>query len=80
MDAQTVQLVGMILGPLLGAGAGTYFGLKGALNGLKESARRADTNLEIIKDVNRQALFELIEHRKETSRYVGEIKQDIKEK
>ena len=25
----------VLLGPLLGAGAGSYFGLKGALNGMK---------------------------------------------
>lgn len=80
MDAQTIQLLGLILGPLIGAGAGSYFGLKGALNGLKESARRADGHLEQIKDTNKLALFELIEHRKESRQFVADLKEDIRGK
>lgn len=80
MDAQTLQLMSMILGPLVGAGAGTYFGLKGALNGLKESARRAEASLGSIERSNMQALFELVEHRKESKEFVRDLKQDIRDK
>lgn len=72
--------MGLILGPLIGAGAGSYFGLKGALNGLKESARRADGHLEGIKDISKEALLQLVEHRKESRQFVTDLKQDIREK
>lgn len=80
IDPQSIQLMGMILGPLLGAGAGTYFGLKGALNGLKDSARRAESSLGSIERSNMQVLFEMVEHRKESRQYVNDLKQEIKEK
>lgn len=72
--------MGLILGPLIGAGAGSYFGLKGALNGLRESARRAEGSLDSIERSNMQVLFEMIEHRKESRQFVSDLKQDIKDR
>ena len=79
IDPQNVQLVGLILGPLLSTGLGTYFGLKSGLNGLKGSASRAEQSLQSIRDTGREALQELREHRTESQRAVSELKQVVRD-
>jgi hypothetical protein len=56
------NLIGLI-GTLLGAGLGSWFGIRGALNG--------------IKDTTRQTLREVQEHRRDSVRYVAEIRRDV---
>jgi hypothetical protein len=46
----TVQLIAMIVGPLVGAGAGSYFGLRGAINGLRERSARIESTLGEVRD------------------------------
>lgn len=76
-SAETMTLVAALAGPLIGAGAGSYFGLKGALNGLKAFSHRAEAIMETIRDTNREALFELREHRKESLQWVGDLKGQV---
>lgn len=77
-DAQFVNTIAVLIGPLVGAGAGSYFGLKGALNGLKESAKRAERFLESIRDTTRVALLQLEEHRAESRAAVAELRQQMR--
>ena len=62
-DPGLVELLERIAGPLLGAGAGSYFGLKSAINGMRETTR--DT------------LKELQQHRRDSIAYVGRVEAAI---
>lgn len=61
----------VLLGPLIGAGAGSYFGLKGALNGLKERTVRIEAAqirheaaTAEVRDIARDTHFEVVEARR----------------
>lgn len=63
--------VAQILGMLLASGAGCYFGLKGALNGIKdrtvriEAAQgRQEATLADVRDISRDTHFEVVEARR----------------
>jgi hypothetical protein len=59
MDPNLLDLIST----LVGAGAGTYFGLKASLNGIKETTK--------------QTLREVQEHRRDSVRFVADIRRDI---
>ena len=61
-DLATLQLAGTILGPLIGAGAGSYFGIKSSLNGLKERSLRMENSLTDIRDHARDTLTAVKQH------------------
>lgn len=71
--SDNLQSIMALLGPLLGAGAGSYFGLKGALNGLRERTERIE------QAVNENKAM-LIQHRLDSSRYVSEVRRDIQDR
>ena len=73
----TIDSIAALIGPLVGAGAGTYFGLKGALNGLKETAKRIDLSLTEVRDIVRDTARDVEQHRQDSARYVRELKQEI---
>lgn len=58
----TSDIIGLI-GTLVGAGLGSWFGIRGALNGIKQTTR--DT------------LREVQEHRRDTVRYVADIRMAV---
>lgn len=57
-EGNILNSISAILGPLIGAGAGSYFGLKGALNGIKDRTSRieaiAQDNHDALKDIDHQ--------------------------
>ena len=61
-DLATLQLAGAVLGPLIGAGAGSYFGIKSSLNGLKERSLRMENSLTDIRDHARDTLTAVKQH------------------
>lgn len=75
--AETFGLIAALAGPLIGAGAGSYFGLKGALNGLKAFSHRAEAIMANIRDTNMEALFELKEHRRESLQWALDLKAEV---
>jgi hypothetical protein len=66
-----IAAVAAVVGPLLGAGAGTFFGLRSGLNGLKETAQRLESTLIDVRDNSRDTLNEMKHHKEDTSRRAG---------
>jgi hypothetical protein len=64
MDATALDFLEKVIGPLIGAGAGSYFGLKSALNGIRQTTR--DT------------LRELQEHRRDIPRAHAQMAEQIR--
>ena len=62
-ESSLIDALAQLAGPLFGAGLGSYFGLKSALNGIKQTTR--DT------------LREVQEHRRDTARYVADIRMSV---
>lgn len=62
----TAEMILALAAPLIGAGAGSYFGLKGALNGTREGVRQALVVLAEVRDLARDTYRDLEEHRRET--------------
>lgn len=48
--SDTFSLLAQLFGPLLGAGAGSYFGLKSALNGIRATTGRIEEKVEDTRD------------------------------
>lgn len=48
-----------IIGPLLGAGAGSYFGLKSALNGIRATTERTERKVEKIHETALEVKYRL---------------------
>lgn len=48
-----------IIGPLVGAGAGTYFGLKSALNGIRSTTERTERKVDRIHDTTMETKYRL---------------------
>lgn len=71
----TVVMVAAVLGPLVGAWAGTYFGLKGAINGLVGRTERMDETLGQVRDYTRDASLALQDHVHEGRRTARQIDQ-----
>ena len=69
----TLQLLGMIVGPLVGAGAGSYFGLKGALNGLRERSARIEGTLGEVRDHTRDTALGFRDYAKEGRAAMAQI-------
>ncbi len=63
---ETLTILAVILGPLLGAGAGTFFGLRGALNGLKERGERMEGTLDATRDYSRDSCLMMRDHQDES--------------
>lgn len=63
MDPHAWQTFAALVGPLVGAGAGTYFGLKGAINGLRERTQRIEQTQNEIRDYARDT-FHLLKERR----------------
>ena len=53
------SLAVQIVGPLLGAGAGSYFGLKSALNGIRSTTDRTERKVDTIHDTTREIKYRL---------------------
>ena len=70
MESSMVDALLALAGPLIGAGAGSYFGLKGALNGLRERSQRIEEGVKRVEQL-------VTAHRLDTSRYVAEIRRDV---
>jgi len=51
--SDSLSLLAQLLGPLLGAGAGSYFGLKSALNGLRATTARTEERVNEVRDFAR---------------------------
>ncbi len=66
MDRETISLIAVLLGPLIGAGAGTFFGLRGALNGLNERGKRMEHTLGETREFSRDSCLMMRDHQEET--------------
>ncbi len=66
MDRDVISLIAVLLGPLIGAGAGTFFGLRGALNGLNDRGKRMETTLGEAREFSRDSCLMMRDHQKET--------------
>ena len=53
------SLAVQIIGPLLGAGAGSYFGLKSALNGIRATTERTERKVEKIHETALETKYRL---------------------
>jgi hypothetical protein len=73
-----IYAMAAIVGPLVGAGAGTYFGLRGAINGLKERSERMEHILTEVRDHARDAVQGLKVHDQMTDRRVAEIVSEVR--
>jgi len=51
--SDSLSLLAQLLGPLLGAGAGSYFGLKSALNGIRATVGRTEEAVGEVRDLAR---------------------------
>jgi len=67
-----------LLGPLIGAGAGSYFGLKSALNGLRERSVHIESVLVEVRDHTRDTKNSLVDHAHDAERYVAELRDEIR--
>ena len=66
-----IAAVAAVVGPLLGAGAGTFFGLRSGLNGLRETAQRMESTLVGVRDNTRDTMLEMQHHMEDTNRRAG---------
>ena len=66
MERETITLIAILLGPLIGAGAGTFFGLRGALNSLRERGKRMEGTLDETRDFSRDSCLMMRDHQKES--------------
>ncbi len=74
-----VAAVAAVVGPLLGAGAGTFFGLRSGMNGLRETAQRMEGTLIDVRDNSRDTLHEIQRHMDDTNRRAGAAARDAKQ-
>ena len=73
-EGQVISGVIQLVSVLVGAGAGSYFGLKASLNGIRKNTEKTRDGVgELCTKVN-HVDWTLTEHRKETQRYVQELK------
>ena len=78
MSPEQWQALGVIVGPVLGTGVGTFFGLRASLNGLRERSVRMEHILGEVRDYARDAFAALGAHDQRTSERVEQIIGEIR--
>lgn len=73
MDSVLVMVVISLTGPLLGAGVGTYIGLRISLNGLRGQTTRIEDVLGEVRDFSRDTCKMTAEHVKDTREAVQQL-------
>ncbi|KKN44572.1 hypothetical protein LCGC14_0691760 [marine sediment metagenome] len=68
------MVVAVLFGPLVGAGIGTFFGLRGAINGLAQRSKRMEGTLVEVRDYTRDT-SRLLEGT--LGKQVGEIHTEV---
>ena len=71
---ETLSAFMAVLGPLIGAGAGSYFGLKSAINGLRERSARMESTLGEVRDYTRDTALGFADYAKEGRAAMERIK------
>lgn len=76
------ELTGLVqaLGPLVGALGGTYFGLKAAVNGMKDRVARIEKHTEVIKENGSALRYQLEAHAKDSDRNQQDMKKALGER
>ena len=74
MEGQIISGAIQLISVLVGAGAGSYFGLKASLNGIRKNTEKTHDNVvELCTKVD-HVDWTMKEHRKEAERFVQELK------
>ena len=69
--------VAQAFGPLVGALGGTYFGLKAAVNGMKDRVKRIEQHVEVIKENGSALRYQIEAHAKDSDRNQMDMKKAL---
>jgi hypothetical protein len=77
-DLQIPASIIQLLSVLVGAGAGSYFGLKGAVNGIRKTTDRIDENVLKMTGKIDHIGWVIDQHRTDSTRQMTELKEGLK--